>query len=58
MDIWNMLNINKDLYKIFDDGPVTALRRNKHLNKLIGSTSIEKRKVKKLNNTDINGKSS
>ena len=53
-----MLNINKDLYKIFDDGPVTALRRNKHLNKLIGSTSIEKRKVKKLNNTDINGKSS
>lgn len=53
-----MLNINKDLYKIFDDGPVTALRRNKHLNKLIGSTRIEKRKVKNLSNTDINGKSS
>ena len=28
---WNMVHVNKDLYEIFDDGPVTALRRNKHL---------------------------
>lgn len=37
-------------------GSVTALEGNKNLKELIGVLCIEKRKAKKLNDSDINGK--
>ena len=53
---WSMLHINKDIYGLLEEGPGKAFKRNLNLKELIGSTRIEKGKVKKLNNTDVNGK--
>lgn len=55
---WNTPHINKDLYKSFEEEQVESFKRNKNLKELIGSTHIEKGKVKKLDNTNIKGKCS
>ena len=41
---WNSLSINEACKEIFQNEPVTAFRRNKHLKELIGSNKIEHNK--------------
>lgn len=53
---WNILYVNKELYGLFEEGPITSFKRNKNLEGLTGSTCTGKGKVKKLSNTDMNGK--
>ena len=53
---WNILHVNKDLYGLFEEGLVTSFKRNKNLEGLTGSTCTGKGKMRKLSNTDMNGK--
>ena len=49
---WNLLEINESLQEIYNWQPITACRQNKNLKELIGSSKIEKNKVKKKTNTE------
>ena len=44
---WNILQINKNLKAIFKNEPMTAFKRNKTIQKIIGTHSIENKRVKK-----------
>lgn len=44
---WNLLHINDNIKKIFDEKPFVAYRRNRNLRDLIGQTTIVNNRVKR-----------
>ena len=55
---WSILNISRTLQMLFQEGPITAFKRNRNLKELIGTNCMENRKVKRAKNTFTTGKCS
>ena len=47
MKHWYLLHINQNLAKVFQNPPILAFRRNKHLRDIIGTKFIKSDKVKR-----------
>ena len=55
---WSILNICKTVQGLFQEGPITAFKRNRNLKELIRSNCIENGKVKRVKSTLTTGKCS
>ena len=54
MTNWHLLKINNEIYKVFTEKPIIAYRRNKNIQDLIGSNTIENNKVKRKRKVNLN----
>ena len=50
---WNILQKTKDLYELFEEGPVTAFKKKQQPKRNNLKNTLEKGKVKKLKHSDI-----
>ena len=55
---WHVLQVNPELKERFQSSPIIAFRKNKNLEQIIGSNTIEHNKKLIRSNNKVNGKSS
>ena len=54
---WNILQINIKFHGVFQSTPMTAFKRSKNLQEIIGGHTVKQRKVFKKSLVRLNGKS-
>ena len=52
---WHLLKINNEISKVFTEKSIIAYRRNKNIQDLTGSNTIENNKVKRKRKVNLNG---